>query len=105
MTTGRTKERYNPRPNAGERRFHIELMDMQCAGCHRQRCGVFHHLLSNTPVKRWRRDHEVGLPLCDPCHRDLHSCGDEWSWCMARGFDPVALAVKLRDDAREKGIL
>jgi hypothetical protein len=76
----RTKERYNPRPNAGERRHHIRLMEMPCFGCGATPSGVFHHLLADSPSKKWRRDHRIGLALCDSCHRALHMAGSESKW-------------------------
>jgi hypothetical protein len=101
----RMKERYHRFPNAAERRFHIQLMDWPCLSCGVQPCGVFHHLLTDTPEKRFRRDHEMGLNLCDSCHRSLHSDGDEWAWCMARGIEPVAAAISNRDWGRKQGLL
>ena len=52
--------------------------------------------------KRWRRDHEWGLPLCDPCHRALHAHGNEREWC---NFDPVNEAAMLRLESIQEGIL
>lgn len=91
------REKYNPTPSAAEKRFHLLMMNMPCDACSYEPCGVFHHLLTDTPEKRWRRDHMMGLPLCDHCHRDLHASGDEWAWCAARGFDPVKRAVYYRE--------
>lgn len=95
--TGRTKDRYNPTPSAAEKRFHLWMMDLPCEACGVEPCGVFHHLLTDAPEKRWRRDHMMGLPLCDACHRDLHGSGDEWAWGAARGIDVVSCAVYYRD--------
>lgn len=91
------RDKYNPTPSAKEKRFHFAMMEGQCEACGIEPCGVFHHLLTDTPEKRWRRDHTMGLPLCDPCHRDLHADGDEWAWCAARGFDAVERALFYRN--------
>ncbi len=99
------RDKYKPTPSAKEKRFHLALMDMPCTACGRDPCGVFHHLLTDAPEKRHRRDHELGLNLCDPCHRDLHADGDEWAWCAARGFDPVAVALDNREWGRKKGLI
>ena len=95
------RAKYSPTPSAAEKRFHLALMDGTCAACSFVPCGVFHHLLTETPEKRWRRDHEMGIGLCDPCHRSLHASGDEWAWCMARGFDPVNFAILNRAWGKE----
>jgi len=91
------REKYNPTPTAKERCFHLELMQMPCQACGIEPCGVFHHLLSSTPLKRFRRDHEMGIQLCDGCHKELHKDGDEWGWCMARGFEPIGVASGNRE--------
>lgn len=100
----RIKSKYNPKPSAKELAHHMRLIDMPCICCGRVG-GVFHHLLSRAGGMRWRRDHEYGLPLADICHRSLHADGDEWAWCMARGFDPVREAIRLRLESIELGIL
>lgn len=101
---GRIKAKYNPVPNARERRHHARLMAMPCLACGYSET-VFHHLLSDSPSKRWRRDHELGLPLCDPCHRALHGSGNEWDWCMAAEFNPVETAEFLRLESITEGVL
>jgi len=99
------REQYNPRPNAKEKRFHLWLMDMPCEACGIDPCGVFHHLLTDTPEKRWDRDHEMGLALCDPCHRELHRNGNEQAWCAANGIEPVGSALGNREMGRRKGLI
>ena len=99
------RDKYNPTPSAKEKRFHLWMMEMPCEACGAYPCGVFHHLLTETGHKRWRRDHEMGLPLCDPCHRDLHAYANEVEWCDARGFAAVATAVDRRNLARKMGII
>jgi len=100
------REKYSPRPNAKEKRFHLWMMDMPCEACGFEPCGVFHHLLSNADGKRWRRDHELGLPLCHICHTSLHDKeGDEEAWCHARGFDGAGTAIVYRALGRKKGLI
>ena len=98
---GRIKPKYNRVPNAKERRHHERLMNLPCLACGGAG-GVFHHLLSDCSGKRWRRDHEWGLPLCDPCHRALHAHGNEREWGK---FDPVNEAAMLRLESMQEGIL
>lgn len=100
----RIKEKYNPKPNARELRHHIRLCNLPCIACGGAG-GVFHHLLSEATGKRWRRDHEYGLPMCDHCHRALHTHGDERTWCNVNQFDAVIEAALLRLESIHLGIL
>lgn len=100
----RIKPRYNPVPSAKEKRHHIRLINLPCIAC-KGAGGVFHHLLSHATGKRWRRDHEYGLPLCDHCHRALHTHGDEREWCQVQGFDAVREAEFLRMESMQGGVL
>lgn len=77
------REKYDPRMNAAEERHRERVMERLCFGCGGMG-GVAHHTLLRFPEKRWRRDHRMLLPLCDPCHRDLHGhYGDEEKWLAA----------------------
>ena len=100
----RIKEKYNPKPNARELRHHVRLCNLPCIACGGAG-GVFHHLLSEATGKRWRRDHEYGLPMCDHCHRALHAHGDERTWCQVQGFDPSIEAGLHRLESIQAGIL
>lgn len=99
------RPKYNPKPNARELAFHHALMELPCMACHVEPCGVAHHLLTDTPEKRWRRDHEMMINLCDYCHRALHSDGDEMRWCEEAGFQPVETAVYNRAWGRRQGLI
>jgi hypothetical protein len=99
------RPKYSPTPTEGEKRFHLWLMDMPCVCCGSEQNVIFHHLLSETHLKRWRRDHEMGFQLADACHVSLHCDGDEWAWCMARGFDPIGAASDNREWGRMKGLI
>ena len=99
------RAKYSPTPSAKEKRFHMWLMGVPCEACGFEPCGVFHHLLTASGHKRYRRDHEMGLPLCHICHDSLHRDGDEESWCHARGFDGVSVAIVYRALARKNGVL
>lgn len=100
----RMKAKYNPTPTAKEKRHHIRLINLPCIAC-KGAGGVFHHLLSEATGKRWRRDHEFGLPMCDHCHRALHAHGDERTWCQVQGFDPAIEAGMFRLESIQAGIL
>lgn len=99
------RDKYNPMPNAKEKRFHLALMDMPCEACCKMPCGVVHHLLTDTPEKRWRRDHRMMIQLCDECHRDLHHDGNELEWCAMFGFDPVEVATYNREWGKRQKLL
>jgi len=94
--TGRIKPKYSPTPSASERAFHITMCGFHCIACERAG-GLFHHLMSDAPGKRWRRDHEFGLPLCNDCHTALHMHGNEKAWCAGYGFDPAERAGYYRE--------
>ncbi len=100
----RIKEKYNPKPNARELRHHIRLCNLPCIACGGAG-GVFHHLLSEATGKRWKRDHEYGLPMCNDCHCALHGHGDERAWCQVQGFDPSIEAGVYRLESIQAGIL
>ena len=100
----RMKPKYNPTPNARELRHHMRLINLPCIAC-KGAGGVFHHLLSDATGKRWRRDHEYGLPMCDHCHRALHAHGDERAWCQVHGFNAGLEAGLHRLESIQAGIL
>ena len=76
--TGRTKERYNPKPTARERAYHIYLIETYpCScGCGRPSTEV-HHPLERHPEQRWRRDHTFVVPIWWECHREVHRHGSD----------------------------
>lgn len=87
------RPKYNPTPNARERKFHLWLMDAYpCAcGCGRPATEV-HHPLQRHPAQRWRRDHTFVVPLWWECHREVHRHGSdtfaERAWQFrSYGFD------------------
>lgn len=99
----RIREKYNPEPNAAERRHHARVMQDGCLVCGGP--AVVHHVLQNTPNKRWRRDHKIVVPLCDPHHRELHNHGNEAEWQKPHGLDLVWEAETRRNESIYEGIL
>lgn len=94
---GRMKERYNPRPNAEERRHEQRLEQMPCINCGSTPVEV-HHLMQDAPGKRWRRDHRFQIPVCADCHRGpngIHGLGSERGWAELHGLDLPAIALGL----------
>lgn len=102
---GRIKPKYKRRPSDKELEHHLSVMSLPCAACGKEPCGVAHHLMQDAPDKRWRRDHEFVVPLCDTCHRELHNHGNERAWCEANGFDAAKVAIEQRNESIWKGIL
>lgn len=105
---GRIKPKYNPKPNAGERRHADRVRTLPCYGCGVRGRSESHHILLPAPRKRWRRDHLFQVPVCASCHRGpngIHGIGCERTWCERNGKDTPAEAVRLRLESIELGIL
>jgi hypothetical protein len=103
LTQGRTKPRYNPKPSARERDHHAAVMECGCLVCGRD--AIAHHVMQDCAGKRWRRDHEFVVPLCNECHTGLHRHGSEASWQEGFSLDLQCIAEDLRDVSYEEGIL
>lgn len=69
----RIRQKYSAKPTEREKQFHRWCIDNFPCACG---CGcpseIAHHVLSSMPEKRWRRDHEVVVPLTAEHHFDLH---------------------------------
>ena len=104
---GRVKPRYNPQPNAAERRHEQRLEGLPCFGCGRFGVEV-HHTLLDFPAKRWRRDHRFQLPVCPACHRGpqgIHGIGNEVKWLAEAGMseaEAIAYMIDLWDETEDE---
>lgn len=103
----RIKERYNPVPNALEKRHEERLETLPCFGC--GRFGVAcHHTMLNFPAKRWRRDHRFQLPLCWDCHqgpKGIHGLGSEKKWLASVKIseaEAIAFMIDLWDETLDE---
>lgn len=100
---GRIKERYRPVPSAREKGYHRWLMDNNPCSCG---CGgvsgVVHHVLARHPLKRWRRDHEMVVPMTGDCHVRLHMTDPREQHEFAGMADRAAA---LRDAGYAEGLL
>jgi hypothetical protein len=57
-------------------------------------CG--HHLrFAQSPALGRKVSDEFTVPLCRAHHREVHRCGDEGSWWLKTGIDPLAAARSL----------
>lgn len=100
---GRIKEKYNPIPNAAEKRHEERLRRKPCIGCGAY--GVeLHHTMLPVPGKRWRRDHRYQIPVCAECHRGtsgIHGIGNEQVWADSMGVDTATAAYCFWLDSEE----
>ena len=99
----RLKPKYNPTPNSRERKHHAFVMEQGCLVCGGPSVG--HHVLQDTPNKRWRRDHQILVPLCDGHHRELHANGNEIKWQQGHGLNLSKEAEFYRLQSIYMGIL
>jgi len=99
----RLKPKYNPTPNSRERKHHAFVMEQGCLVCGGD--AVAHHILQDTPNKRWRRDHQILVPLCDGHHRELHANGNEIKWQQGHGLNLSKEAEFYRLQSIYAGIL
>jgi hypothetical protein len=77
---GRIKPKYNPVPTAKEKAHHLRVMEIPCIGCGGY-AGNAHHVLEESPHKRWKRDHRIVVPVCHDCHTQIHHIhGSERKW-------------------------
>jgi hypothetical protein len=100
---GRNKPKYSPVPNAQERRHMSRVMERGCLVCGGQ--AIAHHILQHSQHKRWRRDHQQVVPLCDRHHAELHGNGNEIAWQEGHGLDLAEEAQMLLLESVMEGIL
>ena len=102
--TGRTKPRYNPKPNAKERAHHLRVMGLGCLVTGGD--AIAHHILQPCVGKRWRRDHAFVVPIAPHLHTELHDViGDEIAWQNKYGLNLADVASFLRLESMNEGVL
>lgn len=98
---GSTRERYNPTPNAAEKRHEVRMRPEPCFGCGRN-SECLHHTRLRFDEKRFDpRDHRYQLPLCDRCHRAAHAQREpDWLASIGRTeAEAVAYMVQAWDES------
>jgi hypothetical protein len=92
----RIKEKYNPIPNAAEKRHEERMRADPCFGCGRN-SGPLHHTRLRFPEKRFEdRDHRYQLPLCNECHAAAHAVREpDWLASIGR-TEAEAIAYMLQ---------
>jgi hypothetical protein len=85
-------------------RAHLKFVAAQpCLVCGRSTSDP-HHLRFMQPRPLGRRvSDEFAVPLCRTHHRAVHRRGDETTWWMSVGLDPVAVAQRLWHQTRVYG--
>ena len=85
--------------NALHRRFHDYVATLPCIGCGARPVHV-HHVISDGN-QRLTRNHELVLPMCEPCHQSgeiaLHRIGTR-AWNGMHGIEQHIEAAKLWGD-------
>lgn len=103
---GRMKRPANDEANAEERAYHDWLREKvgQCEACGKRIGLHVHHLLSNLPPKRTRRDHWYVVLICGGCHNgdtnSVHLLGSEVLFEDETGVDLVAIGMKRLEEYR-----
>jgi len=96
---GRIKPKYDPKPNAREKKHKAFVKDQSCFGCGSKPVDA-HHSLLDVDGKRWRRDHLWLLPLCHyGCHqgdRGVHGLGSEKAWLASIGQTQESAIAYMR---------
>lgn len=75
---GRIKEKYNPIPNAAQKRYHDHERDKGCLVCGRP--PSIHHVTTKNGYNRLPRNHYRVTPLCHDHHQGntgFHKLGHE----------------------------
>lgn len=62
----RIKKKYNPTPNASEKRYHDYIRSLPCLVCGEQ--SALHHVISDG-FKRISKNHMLCVPLCYEHHQ------------------------------------
>lgn len=92
----RMRPKYNPVMNAAEKRHADKVRASECFSCGVR--GVHsHHTLLKFPEKRWRRDHDWLLPVCEREHALIHDYfGTEEAWLDSIGKTPEEAIEHMR---------
>lgn len=70
------------------------VREQRCLACGYLGALHAHHLRLGLRTMGVRKSDFLTVPLCFPCHTELHSSKEEWFWA-ALGVDPVAWCVSF----------
>lgn len=89
-TSSRMRQRKGPYRSSAHL---LRVREQPCLACGRM--GVqAHHLRVGLRTMGVRKADDRAVPLCYPCHTELHSSKEEWFWA-ALGVDPVAWCISF----------
>jgi len=95
---GRIKEKYNPMPNAAQKRFHDYVRAMTCLVC--QRDASIHHVISDGN-QRISKSHWHVTPLCPVHHQGplgYHGLGSHDLFYARYGINLHDVGLKILED-------
>ena len=85
-----------PEPRRIRDRDHIRhVMKQPCLICGRRPSDPHHLRFAQSRALGRKASDEFTVPLCRTHHREIHHCGDEFSWWGNTGIDPLAAARAL----------
>ena len=85
-----------PEPRRIRDRDHVRhVMKQSCLICGRRPSDPHHLRLAQSRALSRKVSDEFTVPLCRTHHREIHHCGDEFSWWGNTGIDPLAAARAL----------
>jgi hypothetical protein len=85
-----------PEPRRIRDRDHVRhVMKQPCLICGRRPSDPHHLRFAQSRALGRKASDEFTVPLCRTHHREIHHCGDEWSWWGNTGIDPLAAARAL----------
>lgn len=72
-----------------------------CLSCGAQ--AEAHHIqFAQARAKSMKVGDNWTVPLCHPCHMELHAMGDERTWWDLRGIDPLQWATEKWNEYGER---
>jgi hypothetical protein len=83
-------------------RAHLKFVrEHDCCSCGLGGPVHAHHIQFAQPrAKGLKSGDDFTVPLCHPCHMDLHGFGDERSWWALKGVDPMDVARNLWKESK-----
>lgn len=99
---GRIKEKYNPKPNTAERRYHDWARGFGCLVC--KRPASIHHVISDG-FKRVSKNHWMINPLCPKHHQEkggYHDLGHR-KFEKKYGIHSYNSGIVLLEEYQQKG--
>jgi hypothetical protein len=85
-----------PEPRRVRDRDHIRhVIKQPCLVCGRRPSDPHHLRFAQSRALGRKVSDEFTVPLCRTHHREVHRCGNEGSWWLNTGIEPLAAARTL----------